>query len=75
MDTIQLGVDERVLKKFGEEKIKEYVNKMISLKKLEFFTDLISKSIKMPQEEYERELEEIRKESWEEYKKDLPYKK
>jgi preprotein translocase subunit SecA len=72
MDTIQLGVDERILKKFGEEKIKEYVNKMISVKKMEFFTDLISKSIEMPQEEYEKELEEIRQESWEEYKKDLP---
>jgi preprotein translocase subunit SecA len=72
MDTIQLSVDEQILKKFGEEKIKEYVNKMISVKKLEFFTDLISKSIDMPQEEYEKELEEIRKESWEEYKKDLP---
>ena len=72
MDTIQLGVDEWILKKFGEEMIKEYVNKMISLKKMEFFTDLISKSIEMPQEEYEKELEEIRKESWEEYKKDLP---
>ncbi|MCX6578793.1 MAG: hypothetical protein NT166_01250 [Candidatus Aminicenantes bacterium] len=72
MDTIQLGVDERILKKFGEEMIKEYVNKMISLKKLEFFTDLISKSIEMPQEEYDKELEEIRKESWQEYKKDLP---
>jgi len=72
MDTIQLRVDEQILKKFGEEKIKEYVNKMISVKKLEFFTDLISKSIDMPQEEYEKELEEIRKESWEEYKKDLP---
>ena len=72
MDTIQLSVDEQILKKFGEEKIKEYVNKMISVKKLEFFTGLISKSIDMPQEEYEKELEEIRKESWEEYKKDLP---
>jgi len=72
MDTIQLGVDERILKRFGEEKIKEYVNKTISVKKMEFFTDLISKSIEMPQEEYEKELEEIRQESWEEYKKDLP---
>lgn len=72
MDTIQLGVEDWILKKFGEEMIKEYVNKMISLKKMEFFTDLISKSIEMPQEDYEKELEEIRKESWEEYKKDLP---
>jgi hypothetical protein len=72
MDTIQLRVNEQILKKFGEEKIEEYVNKMISVKKLEFFTDSISKSIDMPQEEYEKELEEIRKESWEEYKKDLP---
>lgn len=72
MDTIQLGVEEWILKKFGEEMIKEYVNKMISLKKMEFFTDLISKSIEMPQEEYEKELEEIREESWQEYKKDLP---
>lgn len=72
MDTIQLSVDEWILKKFGEEMIKEYVNKMISLKKLEFYTDLISKSINMSEEEYEKELEEIRKESWQEYKKDLP---
>jgi len=72
MDTIQLGIDELILKKFGEEKIREYVNKMISMKKLEFFTDLISKSMQIPQEEYDKELDEIRKESWEEYKKELP---
>jgi hypothetical protein len=45
---------------------------MISMKKLEFFTDVISKSIDMPEEEYEKKLDEIRKETWEEYKKDLP---
>lgn len=72
METIQLGVDERVLKKFGEEKIREYVNRMISMKKLEFYTDLISRSIDMPEQEYQKELDEIRKESWEQYKKDLP---
>jgi hypothetical protein len=72
MQTIQVGIDERVLQKFGEEKIKEYVDKMISVKKLEFFTDMISKSLDMPEGEYEKELEEIRAETWEEYKKDLP---
>lgn len=72
METIQLGVDERVLKKFGEEKIREYVNRMISMKKLEFYTDLISKAIDMPEKEYQKKLDEIRKESWEQYKKDLP---
>lgn len=72
METIQLGVDEQILKKFGEERIKEYVNKMISMKKLEFFTDLISKSLDMPEKEYQKKLDEIRKETWDEYKKDLP---
>lgn len=72
METIQLGVDEQILKKFGEEMIKEYVNKMISMKKLELFTDLISKSIDMPEPEYQEKLDEIREETWEEYKKDLP---
>jgi hypothetical protein len=72
METIQLGVDESILKKFGEEKIREYVNKMISVKKLELFTDLISKSIDMTEEEYQKKLAEIRKDTWEEYKKELP---
>ncbi len=72
MQTIQLGVDDVVLRKFGEEKIKEYVDKMISRKKMEYFTDLISKSIKLSESDYEKELEEIRRQTWEEYKKDLP---
>ena len=72
METIKLGVDEAILKKFGEEMIKEYVNKMISIKKMEFFTDLVSKSIDIPEELYQKKLDEIRQESWEEYKKDLP---
>jgi len=72
METIQLGVDEQILKKFGEERIKEYVNKMISMKKLELFTDLISQSIDMPEEEYWKKLDEISEETWEEFKKDLP---
>jgi len=72
MGTIQLDVDELILKKFGEEKIREYVNKMISVKKLELFTDLISKSIDMTEEEYQKKLAEIRKDTWGEYKKELP---
>ena len=72
METIQLGIDEVILKKFGEEMIKEYINKMISIKKMEYFTDLVSKSIDMPEEVYQKKLDEIRQESWEEYKKDLP---
>ncbi len=38
MEMIQLGVEEQVLRKFGEDKIKEYVNKMISIKKMELFS-------------------------------------
>ena len=72
METIQIDIDDLLLKKFGEEKIKEYLNKMISVKKMELFTDLISKSIDMPEKDYDKELEEIRKDSWKEYKKDLP---
>lgn len=37
MEIIQLGVDEVMLKKLGEEKIKEYLNRMLSMKRLEFF--------------------------------------
>ncbi len=69
--TIELGVDDFILKKFGEEKIKEYLNKMLTVKRLEFFTETISKAIDMPEEEYEEQLEEIRQEAWEEYKKNL----
>lgn len=69
---IQLGVDEQLLKKFGEEQIKNYLNKMISVKKLEFFTDLVSKSLDIPEKEYQKELDEIRRETWAEYKKGLP---
>ncbi len=72
MEIIQLGVDEVMLKKLGEEKIKEYLDRMLSMKRLEFFSEIISKRIDMPEEEYEQKLEEIRQESWDEYKKDLP---
>lgn len=72
METIQLGVDEIVLKKFGEEKIKEYLAKMIAVKKMEFLTGKMSSSMDMSEEEYEKELENIREAGWKEYKKDLP---
>jgi hypothetical protein len=72
VETIQLTVDELVLKKFGEEKLQEYLNKIISMKKLEFFTNEISQSITMPEDQYQRELEKIRKDSWNEYKEGLP---
>ncbi len=72
METIQLGVDERILKKFGEEKIQEYLDRIISIKKLELFTNRISQSITMPEEQYQKELEKIREDSWNEYKTDLP---
>ena len=71
METIQLGVDEIVLKRFGEEKIKEYLAKMIAIKKMEFLTGRISSSIDMAVEDFEKELENIRKDSWKEYKKGL----
>jgi len=71
MEMIQLGVEEQVLRKFGEDKIKDYVNKMISIKKMELFTNLFHKTNKIPENTYFEKLDENRNESWKEYKKDL----
>ena len=72
METIQLSLDEKVLKMFGEQKIREYLNQIVSMKKLEYFTDHFSKLLDIHEDDYQKLLEDIRQDTWEEYKKDLP---
>lgn len=73
MQTIQLEVDDFVIERMGKERIKNYLEKLIRMERLEAYTKRFSDSIDLTDEEYENSLEEIRKESWEEYKKDIPF--
>jgi hypothetical protein len=74
METVTIEIDEQVLKKMGKKRIKNYIDRMISLEKIEDFTKTFKDKIDLTEEEYQQKLEDIRQTAWERYKKDLPIK-
>jgi hypothetical protein len=74
METLTIEIDEQVLKKMGEKRIKNYIDRMISLEKIEDFTKTFKYKIDLTEEEYHQKLEDVRQSAWDRYKKDLPIK-
>ena len=74
METLTIGIDEQVLKKMGKKRIKKYIDRMISLERIEDFTKTFKDKIELTGEEYQQKLEDIRQTAWDRYKKDLPLK-
>lgn len=72
METLTIEIDEQVLKTMGKERIKNYIDRMISMEKIEDFTKSFKEKINLSEEEYQQKLEEIRQSAWDRYKKDLP---
>ncbi|UCH97572.1 MAG: hypothetical protein JSV88_12180 [Candidatus Aminicenantes bacterium] len=74
METVTIEIDEQVLKKMGKKRIKNYIDRMISLEQIEDFTKTFKDKINLTEEEYQQKLEDIRQTPWDRYKKDLPIK-
>jgi len=74
MQTLTIEIDEQVLKTMGKKRIKKYIDRMISLEKIEDFTKTFKDKINLTGEEYQQKLEDIRQAAWDRYKKDLPIK-
>jgi hypothetical protein len=74
MQTLTIEIDEQVLKTMGKKRIKKYIERMISLEKIEDFTKTFKDKIDLTGEEYQQKLEDIRQTAWDRYKKDLPIK-
>jgi len=74
MQTLTIEIDEQVLKTMGKKRMKEYIDRMISLEKIEDFTKTFKDKINLTGEEYQQKLEDIRQAAWDRYKKDLPIK-
>ena len=72
METVTIEIDEQVLKKMGKKRIKNYIDRMISLEKIEDFTKIFKDKIGLTEEEYQQKLEDVRQTAWDRYKKDLP---
>ncbi len=74
METVTIEIDEQVLKKMGKKRIKNYIDRMISLERIEDFTKTFKDKIDLTEEEYQQKLEDVRQAAWDRYKKDLPIK-
>jgi hypothetical protein len=74
METVTIEIDEQVLKKMGKKRIKNYIDRMISLERIEDFTKTFKDKIDLSEEEYQQKLEDVRQAAWDRYKKDLPIK-
>ncbi len=68
-ETLTIEVDEQILKKMGKKWIKNYIDRMISMERIEEFTQPFKDNIKITEEEYQQKLEEVRQEAWDKYKK------
>jgi hypothetical protein len=74
METLTIEIDEQVLKKIGRKRIKHYIDRMISLEKIEDFTRSFKDKVNLTEKEYHQKLEQVRQTAWDRYKKDLPIK-
>jgi len=72
MGKITLEISDKDLLQLGEAKIREEIEHTLKLIKMKGLLKDISVALGSLEIDYEKELEEIRKDVWEEYKKDLP---
>jgi hypothetical protein len=71
MTTIELEVTDDVISDYGKDKIKEEFQNYLRGNSLKKLLKEISQSINLSESDYQKEIDSIRKESWEEYKKGL----
>ncbi|MCG2813553.1 MAG: hypothetical protein L6245_02625, partial [Thermodesulfovibrionales bacterium] len=71
MGRIVLEVSNEELLQLGEEKIKEEIERSLKFLKIKGLLKDISSAIRGLKIDYEKETEDIKKESWQEYKKGI----
>ncbi|HQE25707.1 MAG TPA: hypothetical protein PKZ70_06805 [Candidatus Atribacteria bacterium] len=72
MGKITLEISDKDLLQLGEAKIREEIEHTLKLIKMKGLLKEISVALGSLKIDYEKEVEEIRKDAWEEYKQDLP---
>ncbi len=72
MGKITLEVKDEDLLQFGEAKMREEIEHTLKWIKTKGLLKSISKALRSLKIDYEKEVETIKKESWKEYKKELP---
>ena len=72
MGKIILELSDEDLLQLGEQKIKEEVGQTPKWLKMKGLLKSISHALKSLEIDYEGDVEKIRQESWQEYKKELP---
>ncbi len=65
---ISFEIDDEIAKTIGLNSIKAYIEKQLSLLKLEYLSEEIGKSIKESGTNLEEEMEKVREEVWQENK-------
>jgi hypothetical protein len=67
MAVIQLDVDEKLIQAIGAQTVKDFVERQLSLLRLEYLGEKIATAIQRSDMDHEVEVEAARKEAWEEY--------
>lgn len=71
MQTIHLEVPDDVIFEYGKENLTEQLENFIRENTLKKIIVKLSQTINMPLDQYQKTLEHIRQESWDEYKKGI----
>jgi hypothetical protein len=68
MTVIQLEIDEGLIQALGAEAVKEFMERQLSMLRLEHLGGKIADAIRQAGLEHQVEVEEARQEAWQEYK-------
>jgi len=68
MAVIQLDIDEKLIQAVGAQAIREFIDRQLSLLRLEYLGEKISSAIRKSGMDHQAEVEAAREEAWQEYK-------
>jgi hypothetical protein len=68
MPIIQLEIDDQLVQEVGVKTVKEFIENQLSLLRLKYLGKKITEAIQESEINHRKEVEEARKEAWQEYK-------
>lgn len=68
MSTIQLEIDDTLLQQIGSRTVRTFIERQLSLLRLQYLGERISQEIRQAGIDHKRELAEAREDAWHEYK-------
>jgi len=68
MTVIQLEIDEKLIHEVGIKTIRDFMESQLSVLRLKYLGEKISDTITKASFDHEKEVDEARREAWEEYK-------